>query len=70
MARRTAAPSRTEPMGPPPRLPRLTPALRHASSRMILDRVSGVRAAEVANGIPKRTFFEWVERGRGQTRQA
>ena len=43
---------------------RLTPALRKQILEMISNGVP-MSTAAVANGVPKRTFFEWAAKGRG-----
>lgn len=50
--------------GQRPRLLRLTPELRKLIMEMILDGVP-IGTAAVAAGIPKRTFFDWLSKGRG-----
>lgn len=50
-------------IGKRPRLLRLTPALRQRILEMILQGVPLTTTA-IANGIPKRTFFDWLEKGR------
>ena len=52
-------------MGQRPRLLRLTPALRSRILEMILEGVP-LTTASIANGIPKRTFFDWLEKGRAE----
>lgn len=51
--------------GQRPRLLRLTPKLRASILEMILTGVP-IGTAAVACGIPKRTFFDWLSKGRGE----
>lgn len=61
LARAKSKPTRK--IGQRPRLLRLTPKLRAAILEMILEGVP-LSTAAVASGIPKRTFFEWLAKGR------